>query len=38
LKAKRIDVGRIAERAADDTGLAPEAVWASGKQAEIVQS
>ena len=35
LKAKGIDVGRIAERGADITDMPPEAVWASGKQPEI---
>jgi len=38
LKAKGIDVGRIAERVADIMGMAPEAVWASGKQSKIVQA
>jgi putative transposase len=38
LKAKGIDVGRIAERVADIMGMAPEAVWASGKQRKIVQA
>ena len=38
LKAKGIDVGRIAERVADIMGMASEAVWASGKQPKIVQT
>ena len=38
LKARGIDVGRIAERVADIMGMAPEAVWASGKQPKIVQA
>lgn len=38
LKAKGIDVGRIAERVTDIMGMAPEAVWASGKQPKIVQA
>ncbi len=38
LKAKGIDVGRIAERVGDIMGMAPEAVWASGKQPQIVQA
>ena len=37
-KEDEIDVGRIAERVADIMGMAPEAVWASGKQPEIVQA
>lgn len=38
LKAKGVDVGRIAERVTDIMGMAPEAVWASGKQPKIVQA
>ena len=38
LTAKGIDVARIAERVADIMGMAPEAVWASGKQPKIVQA
>jgi putative transposase len=38
LKAKGIDVVRIAERVADIMGMAPEVVWASGKQPQIVQA
>ena len=38
LKAKGIDVDRIAERVADIMGMAPEAVWASGKQPKIVKA
>jgi len=37
LKARAIDVGRIAERIADVMGMAPEAVWAPGKQPGIVR-
>ncbi len=38
LKAKGVDVGRIAERVSDIMGMAPETVWASGKQPKIVQA
>jgi putative transposase len=38
LKAKGIDVVRIAERVANIMGMAPEVVWASGKQPQIVQA
>ena len=38
LKAKGTDIDRIAERVADIIGMAPEAVWASGKQSKIVQA
>ncbi len=38
MKAKGIDVGRIAERVADIMGMASEVVWASGKQPETVQA
>jgi len=38
LKAKGVDIGRIAERVSDIMGMAPEAIWASGKQPKIVQA
>lgn len=38
LKAKGVDIGRIAERVSDIMGMAPETVWASGKQPKIVQA
>ena len=38
LNAKGIDIDRITERVADIMGMAPEAVWASGKQSKIVQA
>jgi REP element-mobilizing transposase RayT len=38
LKAKGIDVVRIAERVANIMGMSPEVVWASGKQPQIVQA
>ena len=36
LKAKGVDVSRIAERVAEITGMTPEAVWTSGKQPQAV--
>ena len=38
LKAKGIDIDRIAERVADIMGMAVETVWTSGKQPKIVQA
>ena len=38
LRAKGVDVGRIAERVADIMGMTPESVWASGRQPGIVQA
>ncbi len=38
LKAKGVDITRIAERVAEIMGMTSEAVWASGKQPKIVQA
>ena len=38
LKAKGIDIERIAARVADIMGVAPKTVWASGKQPKIVHA
>jgi hypothetical protein len=38
LKAKGVDIARIAERVAEIFGMLPDEVWASGKQAKTVRA